>query len=140
MTPAEMAMLITALGGSTLLPAIVAAIRARRSGAETRESAQWGAIGDAILQARESAAQSRDRADAMEARYDRMTKCRNLWREAWSQQRLEWLEAWSAHRLWVDRWANPPAEAPPHPAPPPDRPAPNEPPPPAPAPDPTPTP
>lgn len=73
-TATEIALLVTAFGGGSTLQAALAALKARRQGAYSREQSQNTAVVAEL-------AQARDRADAMEARYDRMTSSRNAWRE-----------------------------------------------------------
>lgn len=81
MTPAEIALLLTAAGGGATVQAGIAAVRAWLGGARSRESDQNAAARAEVDRARESERESRSRADAMEHRYDRMTAERNRWRE-----------------------------------------------------------
>lgn len=73
-TATEIALLVTAFGGGSTLQAALAALKARRQGAYSREQSQNTAVVAEL-------AQARARADAMEARYDQMTLKRNQWRE-----------------------------------------------------------
>lgn len=81
LTATEIALLVTAFGGGTTVQAAFAAIRNRRLGARSRESAQLQALLAELERVRASEREAWDRADAMELRYDRMTSSRNSWRE-----------------------------------------------------------
>ena len=80
-TATEIALLVTAFGGGTTLQAALAALKARRLGAQSREQSQNSAVAAELARVRESETEAWERADAMEARYDRMTASRNAWRE-----------------------------------------------------------
>ncbi|MGM5068389.1 hypothetical protein EU244_026370 [Rhodococcus qingshengii] len=80
-TATEIALLVTAFGGGSTLQAALAALKARRQGAYSREQSQNTAVVAELARARESENEAWERADAMEARYDRMTVSRNKWRE-----------------------------------------------------------
>jgi hypothetical protein len=80
-SPDQLAVLIAAVCGGGGIQAIINAVQARRDGVRRRE-------GDAVAQVvaeRDAAARREEaanvRSDAMELRYDRMTKSRNEWRE-----------------------------------------------------------
>ncbi|MFF1531475.1 hypothetical protein [Cellulomonas sp. NPDC058312] len=86
LSASDIALLVTAFGGGTTVQAAISAIRARHHGARSREDTQAQAIVAQLAQARASEREAWDRADAMEERYDRMTKSRNEWRERSTKQ------------------------------------------------------
>lgn len=85
-TATEIALLVTAFGGGTTLQAALAALKARRLGARSREETQNTAVVAELARIRESENEAWQRADDMEDRYDRMTASRNAWRERSHQQ------------------------------------------------------
>ena len=70
------------MGAGSAFQGALSSWHARKNGARTRESAQWNAIGEEITRARESEREAWARADAMEARHDRLAQSRNRWRDA----------------------------------------------------------
>lgn len=92
MSPAEIALIITAIGGGSGLTALIGAIR---SNVPRRARIESGALAN-LLADRDAA---HDRADQMEQRYDRMTAERNRWRERSHLQ-----------DLWVKRHCCPPGD------------------------------
>lgn len=100
MTPAELAVLVSALGG---LSGLAAMFKALRSGVPKRIRVESTAI-KTLVEERDQARQERDRAalsereawdraDAMERRYDLMTAARNSWRER-SHRQDAWVIAY----------------------------------------------
>lgn len=99
MSPAEIALIITAIGG---FGGVGALVRSLRSGAPRRVRVESSAISQLVADRDAAKLSERDawaRADAMEDRYDRMTRSRNQWRERSHLQ-----------DIWVDRHCREPGE------------------------------
>lgn len=81
MSPTEIALLVTALGGGTGISLLVNALRANTPKRVRVESSAVSSLISERDAAKESEREAWQRADAMEERYDRMTASRNRWRE-----------------------------------------------------------
>lgn len=106
MSPAEIALIITAIGGAGGIGALVRSVRSstpRRVRVESTAISTLIADKDKAIAERDAAKagerEAWERADAMEARYDRMARLRNRWRERSHLQ-----------DLWIAQHCRPPGD------------------------------